>query len=164
MPPSIKAPDHRNQQLEKLIGLGEHSIRKTYYPELQQKLDELERFRSLLDQSNDCIFLIDAESLTFIDVNESACRQLEFPRENFISRPLSTIFSYETVARITHLVLDGAAQGWDLDTIITDLITGSGGVLPVEMTIRLVVFGRRLYGVGVARDLWGAACKINVHG
>jgi hypothetical protein len=33
-------------QREKIIGLGERSLRKTYYPELQQKLDQLERFRA----------------------------------------------------------------------------------------------------------------------
>lgn len=53
---------------EKIIGLGERSLRKTYYPELQEKLEELERFRALLDQSNDCIFLLALPSLTFIDV------------------------------------------------------------------------------------------------
>ena len=66
-------------ELEKIIGLGERSLRKTYYPELMQKLNELERFRALIDESNDCIFLIQASSLTFVDVNESACRQIGSP-------------------------------------------------------------------------------------
>ena len=42
---------------EKIIGLGEQSIRKSYYPELQERLSELERFRALLDETNDAIFL-----------------------------------------------------------------------------------------------------------
>ena len=42
---------------DKIIGLGESSIQKSYYPELQKRLSELERFRALLDQSNDPIFL-----------------------------------------------------------------------------------------------------------
>jgi PAS domain S-box-containing protein len=37
--------DNRN----KIIGLGEHSFRKSYYPELQNKIDELEVSRSNLD-------------------------------------------------------------------------------------------------------------------
>lgn len=36
-------PPDRNQQRMKIIGLGESSIRKSYYPELQQKISELEK-------------------------------------------------------------------------------------------------------------------------
>jgi len=43
---------------KKIIGLGERSFRKSYYPELQQKLADLQRFKSLLDESNDAIFLL----------------------------------------------------------------------------------------------------------
>jgi PAS domain-containing protein len=75
-------------QREKIIGLGERSLRKTYYPELQQKLDQLERFRALLDQSNDCIFLIHVPTGSFIDVNESACRQLGCSRQEVLALPL----------------------------------------------------------------------------
>lgn len=140
-------------QREKLIGLGEHSVRKTYYPELQQKLDELERFRALLDQSNDCIFLIQASDFTFIDVNESACRQLSYPREEIIAHPISTFLSDEAVERIATLVSAGPAQGWDRDTIVTRLCSSSGLQFPVEITIRLVTFNKALYGVAVARDI-----------
>lgn len=47
--PSSKLPDWHNQR-QKIIGLGESSIRKSYYPELQQRLSELEETnQSLLD-------------------------------------------------------------------------------------------------------------------
>jgi sigma-B regulation protein RsbU (phosphoserine phosphatase) len=138
---------------EKIIGLGERSLRKTYYPELQQKLDELERFRSLLDESNDCIFLIQAASLTFVDVNESACRQLFAKRDEFLDQPLARFLPEETVARIADLVVTGPSQGWDRDTITTYLQKGGGERLPVEITIRVVSFNRNLYGVAVARDI-----------
>lgn len=138
---------------EKLIGLGEHSVRKTYYPELQQKLDELERFRALLDQSNDCIFLFQASDFTFIDVNESACRQLSCPREEIIAHPIAKFFTDEAVERIAGMVTAGPPQGWDRDTIVTQLSSCSGVEFPVEITIRLVTFNRELYGVAVARDI-----------
>jgi PAS domain S-box-containing protein len=38
--PSDEEPDWNSQRM-KIIGLGESSIRKSYYPELQQRLDEL---------------------------------------------------------------------------------------------------------------------------
>lgn len=61
---------------DKIIGLGESSIQKSYYPELQKRLAELERFRALLDQSNDPIFLLKIPSRRFTDVNRSASEQL----------------------------------------------------------------------------------------
>ena len=42
---------------ERLIGLGERSHRKSYYPELQRRLEDLERFKAFLDHSNDAIFV-----------------------------------------------------------------------------------------------------------
>ena len=37
---SDEDPDWNSQRM-KIIGLGESSMRKSYYPELQQRLDEL---------------------------------------------------------------------------------------------------------------------------
>jgi len=138
---------------EKIIGLGERSLRKTYYPELVQKLDELERFRALLDQSNDCIFLLKIPSLAFIDVNESACRQLGFSREQILSSPLEGIIPGEAARRVRELVAFGHVEGKDQDTITTRILRSKGGTLPVEITIRLVTFHRNIYGVAVARDI-----------
>ena len=142
-----------NAQLEKIIGLGESSLRKTYYPELQQKLDELERFRALLDQSNDCIFLLHVPSWTFVDVNESACRQLGCSRQEVLSVPWDHFFPEEAVARARELLAVGLEQGWDRDTITTRMLKCSGEELPVEVTLRLVTFNKELYGVAVARDI-----------
>ena len=136
-------------QREKIIGLGERSLRKTYYPELQQKLDELERFRALLDQSNDFIFLIQAATLSVIDVNDSACRQLGCTREEVFAQPLANRLPEEALARIAALVSSGQGE----ETITTHLLGRSGAALPVEITMRLVTFNKTLYGVAVARDL-----------
>ena len=86
-PPNDSDEIWRDQR-EKIIGLGEQSVRKTYYPELQQKLDQLERFRALLDQSHDLIFLLDAAALSVIDANDSACRQLGCTRDELFTLPL----------------------------------------------------------------------------
>ena len=48
----------RNDLRSRIIGLGERSHKKSYYPELMKKLKELERFRAILDQSNDCFFML----------------------------------------------------------------------------------------------------------
>lgn len=146
-------PDPLDVLQKKLAGFGEFSLRKTYYPELQQKLDELERFKALVDQSNDCIFLIHFPTLALVDVNESACRQLGCSRRELLSRPLSQFVPAEALTRIGKLVSVGYEQGCDQDTIITTLEKCGGDSIPVEITIRLVTFNKEMYGVAVARDI-----------
>jgi PAS domain-containing protein len=73
---------------EKIIGLGEKSIKKSYYPELQEHLNELERFRTLLDQTNDAIFLVESSSCALTDCNKSACNQLGYSQDELIKKPL----------------------------------------------------------------------------
>jgi PAS domain S-box-containing protein len=71
--------DDRN----KIIGLGEHSFRKSYYPELQNKIDELETSRtnleSILSSMSDAviihdfsgnIFYLNKHALELYNINE----------------------------------------------------------------------------------------------
>ncbi len=44
--------DNWEQRREQIIGLGEHSARKSYYPELQQRIQELETTKSALAVTN----------------------------------------------------------------------------------------------------------------
>ena len=147
------SPDELDVLQKKLAGFGEFSLRKTYYPELQQKLDELERFRALLDQSNDCIFLFHVLSNRFIDVNESACRQLGWSRQELLAANWDQLFPEEAVARSMESLATGLERGWDRDTITTIMRQHSGKELPVEITIRVATFNKELYGVAVARDI-----------
>ena len=150
--PADPRQDSWANRREEIMGLGEHSLRKTYYPELQQRLDELERFKELLDQSNDCIFLIRIPSLEFVDVNESACRQLDCCRQDFLSLPFGNFVPEDVSVRIGELAANGV-EGQDRDTITTELQKCSGEKIPVEITIRLVIFNKEQYGVAVARDI-----------
>jgi hypothetical protein len=42
---------------ELLLGMGGSSMRKSYYPELRSKLDDLELFHELVERSTDAILL-----------------------------------------------------------------------------------------------------------
>lgn len=44
--------DDRSSLRDKIIGLGEQSIRKSYYPQLQQKLEEVEKNRIYLEEKS----------------------------------------------------------------------------------------------------------------
>ena len=41
-----------------IVGLGERSFHKSYYPQLRQNVERLERFHTLLDQTTDFVILV----------------------------------------------------------------------------------------------------------
>ncbi len=135
-----------------IIGLGEHSGRKSYYPELQRQLAELERFRALLDQSNDAIFLVEADSAILTDVSESACRQLDFTREELLERPAQEVISPAALMRIRALFSDrtSTARG---GTLTTTLYRRDGTAVPIEMDLQMVSLDIADYAVVVGRDI-----------
>ena len=135
---------------ERIIGLGEHSIRKSYYPELQERLAELEKFRSLLDQSNDAIFLVQIPSGILMDVNESACSQLGYKKEDLLNRPMGNITDD---GRIETFLGNGKILQGERQTLNIIMKKSNGHDLPVEMTVRIVNFNNIVYAVIVARDI-----------
>ncbi len=76
----MKRPSKPSQDSlrEKIIGLGERSIRKSYYPELYRRIEELEvaraelaesqaRYRTLVENINDVIFSLDTKGrITYV--------------------------------------------------------------------------------------------------
>ena len=82
---------------------GERDLRITYFPIVgsggvdrvasileditgQKRTDRsLQLFRTLIDQSNDAVEVIDPETLCFLDVNEKACTELGYTREEMLS-------------------------------------------------------------------------------
>ena len=61
------AEENWDELRQRLIGFGEQSSRKSYFPELQRKLAELkeseQRFRILVENSSDVIFVLDANGV-----------------------------------------------------------------------------------------------------
>lgn len=147
----MKKPDNQPDDLadkrEHIIGLGEKSIRKSYYPELQERLADLERFKTLLDQSNDAIFLIDVPSGLLLYVNKAVCTQIGYAEEECYSLTLYNIFPENTTE------LDKIFSG-ETDSIIFNCLLEkrSGEKSPYELNMHLVTFKKRKYVVAIARD------------
>jgi|GEM_PF-2104950 len=62
----------QNELRRKILGMGEFSLRKSYYPMLQERLRELELYKTLLNEANDAIGMVDLDSFRFVDLNNSA--------------------------------------------------------------------------------------------
>ncbi|MBG0778099.1 MAG: PAS domain S-box protein [Desulfovibrionaceae bacterium] len=156
MPRRSDKPDQRKATREKLIGLGERSIRKSYYPQLQERLHELERFRALLDQSNDAIFLADARTGAFFDCNETAARMLGCLRKELAGRTVADVFAPLAARRILDYLRTPAAHSVFMATTEARLEAAQAKArpgVPVEVSVRVVELENSAYGVLAARDI-----------
>jgi two-component system, cell cycle sensor histidine kinase and response regulator CckA len=141
-PEQAQAPEALSLR-DRLIGLGERSHRKSYYPELQLRLGELERFRVLLDQSQDGILLFSLPDGALLDLNAAARR----------------LFSLDatTTPRITAFDLVPASEQRTLSEVLgrgaPEQLTVAVGGRTLELLFRPASFREGSFAVLTARDV-----------
>lgn len=133
-----------------VIGLGEKSRRKTYYPELQDQIENLARFRALLDESHELIFLLRLPMFEIADANGTAVRGLGITRPSLLSMTLFDLVPEEDRHQMSAIATDG---GTDLTTITTVFDRRDGEPFPVEICMRRVSFRGEPYAVAAVRDI-----------
>ena len=148
--------------------LGERELLVKYFPikgpggidrvatVLQDITDErasehsLRLFRALIDQSNDAVEVVDPETLRFLDVNETGCRQLGYTREELLSMRVLDIDPEVDQARVAktfeHLRQSGFAVHESRHR------RKDGSTFPVEISLRMVALERK-YIVTFSRDI-----------
>jgi PAS domain S-box-containing protein/putative nucleotidyltransferase with HDIG domain len=120
--------------------------------ERKQAETNLKLFRELLDHSNDGIHIADPASSRFLDVNEAACRELGYTREELLQLRVIDIQTniHDLSAWQAHVqqlrtsgpvVVEFEAQRKD------------GSRFPVEASVREVTAGGRDYVIAVVRDI-----------
>ena len=149
------ASDNWDSLREKIIGLGERSVHKSYYPELQQQIAELKRFKALLDQSNDAIFLLEMPSCLIADVNKSALDQLGYTQSEILNMSINDFIIPWEVNQMEKIFSDLMKNRGTPDrrNVITTFLKSSLEEIPAEISISLVEFGNNFYAVMVARDI-----------
>jgi len=138
---------------DKIIGLGESSIQKSYYPELQKRLAELERFRSLLDETNDYIFLLKIPSGRFSDVNKSASEYFGFNTIEMQSMSIHDLVAVEELDKFCKLFKELADKSLERKTFYSVFVGFNGNKIPVEISASTVNFSDEFYIVMVVRDI-----------
>jgi PAS domain S-box-containing protein len=58
---------------------------------LKQATDKLRLFRTLIDKSNDCIFILEPKWGRFLDVNDRACESLRYSRKELLEMSIKDI-------------------------------------------------------------------------
>ncbi len=114
--------------------------------------EKLRLFRNLIDQSNDAIFVDDPETGRILDVNDKACNSLGYSREELLRMHVFDIeitlpdhFSWkehaQEIKKKGYLILEGRQRRKD------------GTILPVEVNVSYVSFGKNNYTLTVSRDI-----------
>ncbi|MGB3224427.1 MAG: PAS domain S-box protein [Desulforhopalus sp.] len=160
---------------ESIIGLGERSIRKSYYPELQQRISELEQtnaelsieiaerkksemalhnkesyFRALFENAGDAIFIED-ENNRIRDVNNKACDLLGYTREELLKMRVIDVQPVEY-----RKLKKGAGKKLPRSHKIpfeTVDLTKDGKSVPVEVTTVHLTTGDDNLVVSIVRDI-----------
>jgi PAS domain S-box-containing protein len=134
---------------EKALRAANDQLLKTA-GEREQTLRELTLFRTLLDQSNDAILVVDPETRRFLDVNERACVELGYGREELLSMRVFDIDPDDgesSRARIEQLLRESGFATMERVHRRKD-----GTTFPVEVNMRRVRLDRD-YCVAVSRDI-----------
>jgi PAS domain S-box-containing protein/putative nucleotidyltransferase with HDIG domain len=144
----LKSTQEQEKLREKIVGLGEHSFRRSYYPELQKRLADLEQFHSLLDHSNDMIFMLDQDG-RFTYVNRSVCDLL-----HYCSDELSRMTVYDIMPFIGRDVLASLLSGQKASARFETEFRGRGGqTIPFEVSLRIVSSDHSRRVIAVSRDI-----------
>src|SRR5204863_2709625 len=134
----------RRKEIDR-VACGLHDITDQRESERSLKL-----FRTLIDQSNDAVEVVDPETLRLLDVNDKACKDLGYSREELLSL---SMFDIDPNAR----------EGWettlraklrDTGSLLTETIhrRKDGSTFAVETSLKFVKLDRS-YVVAVSRDI-----------
>jgi len=141
--PQAQAPTAEELRLQ-VLGLGERSFRKTWYPELQERLAELERFRTLLDHALEGILLVDLEGRRIVDANRTALELLRQSREALLGCSLEAIVPAEILERLAR---EGATE------VSAEQWPTANPDLTLEASQSHAVLDERPYAVLLLRDV-----------
>lgn len=116
----------------------------------ERTIRELKLFRTLVDQSNDAIEVVDPETLRFLDVNERACLDLGYSREELLKMRVFDIDPRVTESSIIPIRERLQKSGW---LVVESIHRRKDGItFPVEINMKRVLLERE-YVVAIARDL-----------
>ncbi|MGB7863959.1 MAG: PAS domain S-box protein, partial [Candidatus Sulfotelmatobacter sp.] len=116
----------------------------------ERTIRELKLFRTLVDQSNDAIEVVDPETMRFLDVNEKACSELGYSREELLSMGVFDIDPAVTDSSVRTILEELRNSG----TLVIESIhrRKDGITFPVEISMRRVQLERD-YIIAIVRDL-----------
>jgi len=117
---------------------------------LRKANDDLSLFRRLLDNSSDAIEVIDPTTRRFLDINETACRELGYSREELLTMNIQDIdpdMDTDTTLMVEEQLRESGSARFETTHQRKD-----GSLFPVEVNMGTVTF-EKPYILAIARDI-----------
>ncbi|KPW46027.1 Sensory box protein/response regulator [Pseudomonas syringae pv. antirrhini] len=120
--------------------------------QLQQRTIDLERFRTVMDASEDAIFLINRNTMSLIEFNRRACQLLGYTAEELAHKTPAELgeTSMENLEVVYDQIIAGKGPSEPLETQIRDK---SGRDVEVEIHRQAYQTGEDWVIVGIVRDI-----------
>lgn len=134
----------------KIVGLGDQSFRKSYFPELQKQHAELDRFRLLLDQSSDAIIQIDLVENKLIHANQAAALMFGIIPEISNLQCIREIFPSDLT---DHIICFSKSKQTDNQIFIYQLKRTGKTDIPIEINLSVHEFQKKTFAVLISRDI-----------
>jgi PAS domain S-box-containing protein len=123
----------------------------TKHKKIEQKLrDSEENLRTLFDNINDAIYILDLNG-NFIDVNATACKRLGYEKREFFQMHIRDINAPELISENPKLVDE---KLWLVKDIVETVhVTKSGKKIPVEIYGKQSLYQNEPAIIAVSRDI-----------
>lgn len=118
----------------------------------EQELSESEqRFRTIIEQASDALFIQDIEG-NIIEVNNLALKILGYSRSELLSMSFHDLESHFADANLRDNILTQLLNG-EIATIESKLKLKNGNFCPVEINLSLIKLNNKDFILGFARDI-----------
>ncbi len=134
----------------RIIGLGSSSHHKSYYPELMTRISELERFRALLQETSDAIFLVNRDTWRFTDINRSGIELLGSTRERLLEMDVKKALGPDFTEIFTEQQESGPHQSLQAEIVFRKNVEKDRCL---DVTSRIVQTPDGIHQVIIARDV-----------
>ncbi len=119
---------------------------------VRERTAELQRFRSAMDATDDAIFLIDTASMKLADVNDGACRMLDYPRAQLLALD-PTEYGLAQSGQVARQSDPSGGDGRDPNLVEAELTRSDRSAVPVEINWQVRTMGSARMLIAVARDI-----------
>lgn len=136
-----------------VIGVVGTAVDFTQRKQAELELQEaLKQFHAMFELANDLIFIVDVENHRILDANLKTARRLRYTRKELSHMVLEDIQTPEATAYFQSVVIPQLERTGSA-LFNHSLQRKNGGIIPVEVSARLMDFGDRLAYQSFARDL-----------
>lgn len=150
-------PNTASSRLEQIIGLGERSVRKNYYPQLKENAEQVKRFRALLNHTSDWVILLSLQPFQICDVNEPVCHFFDLEEKDIINgrhRDVTHNHPKSSFSELMRHLRQLVKQQEETDGLTSELsIQHNEQSKWLELTCRLARFEGQRFITVVGRDI-----------